>query len=114
MYAIRSYYDAKEKIKCINGIDTVVWLDDVADLKQPVELINEEVRNNYYNDANALLHIIFTEDDYAELTRSAIDSIKDVFGNDAILSGSAMDAYLNINTVNGNVMNSITIRNNFV
>ncbi len=101
--------DAKEKIKCINGIDAVVWLDDVADLKQPVELINEEVRNNYYNDANALLHIIFTEDDYAELTRSAIDSIKDVFGNDAILSGSAMDAYLNINTVNGNVMNSITI-----
>lgn len=101
--------DAKEKLKEINGVETVVWLDDVADLKQPVELIDEEVRNNYYNSGSALLQIVFTQDDYAELTRSAIGDIKAVFGDDAILSGSALDAYLNINSVNKNIMGSVMI-----
>ena len=101
--------DAKESLVEISGIEAVVWLDDVADLKQPVELIDEEVRNNYYNSGNALLQIVFTEDDYSKLTQSAIDNIKGMFGDDVILSGSAMDAYMNIRSINGNMMGSISI-----
>jgi len=101
--------NVKEKLKELNGIETVVWLDDVADLKQPVELIDEEVRNNYYNNGSALLQIVFTEDDYSELTRSTIDDIKAAFGDDAILSGSALDAYVNINSVNSNIMGGVMI-----
>ncbi len=101
--------EAKEKLEAIDGIETVVWLDDVADLKQPVELIDEEVRNNYYNNGSALLQIIFTQDDYSDQTRGAIEEIKSVFGDDALLSGSAMDAYLNVNSINGNIMTSVAI-----
>lgn len=101
--------DAKEKLKAIGGIETVVWLDDVVDLKQPVELIDEEVRNNYYSDGDALLQIIFSEDDYSAVTRGAIDEINAAFGDGAILSGSAVDAYLNVNSVNGNIMTGIGI-----
>lgn len=100
---------AKERLEDISGIEAVVWLDDVADLKQPVELIDEEVRNNYYNSGNALLQIVFTEDDYSNQTQSAIDNIKGIFGDDVILSGSAMDAYMNIKSINGNMMGSISI-----
>ena len=100
---------AKESLEDISGIEAVVWLDDVADLKQPVELIDEEVRNNYYNSGNALLQIVFTEDDYSKQTQSAIDNIKGIFGDDVILSGSAMDAYMNIRSINGNMMGSISI-----
>lgn len=100
---------AKDKLEAINGIETVVWLDDVADIKQPVELIDEEVRNNYYNNGSALLQIVFTEDDYSKETRDAIDEIKKTFGDQALLSGSAMDAYLNVNSINGNIMISVTI-----
>ena len=100
---------AKESLEDISGIEAVVWLDDVADLKQPVELIDEEVRNNYYNSGNALLQIVFTEDDYSKQTQSAIDNIKGIFGDDVILSGSAMDAYMNIKSINGNMMGSISI-----
>ena len=100
---------AKESLEEISGIEAVVWLDDVADLKQPVELIDEEVRNNYYNSGNALLQIVFTEDDYSNQTQSAIDNIKGIFGDDVILSGSAMDAYMNIRSINGNMMGSISI-----
>ncbi len=100
---------AKEKIKEVSGVEAVVWLDDVADLKQPVELIDEEVRNNYYNGGNALIQVVFTEDDYSKLTQSAIDSIKIIFGDDVILSGSAMDAYMNIRSINGNMMSGVSI-----
>lgn len=99
----------KEKLEAIDGVKTVVWLDDVADLKQPVELIDEEVRNNYYNEGSALLQIVFTQDDYSDQTRGAIDEIKSVFGDDALLSGSAMDAYVNVNSINGNIMTSVAI-----
>ncbi len=101
--------DAKEKLEAIGGIETVVWLDDVADLKQPVELIDKEVRNNYYNNGSALLQIVFTQDDYSDATRGALNEIKDVFGNDALLSGSAMDAYMNVNSINGNIMTGVAI-----
>ncbi len=101
--------EAKEKLEAIDGVKTVVWLDDVADLKQPVELIDEEVRNNYYNEGSALLQIVFTQDDYSDQTRGAIDEIKSVFGDDALLSGSAMDAYVNVNSINGNIMTSVAI-----
>lgn len=101
--------DAKDKLKEVSGVETVVWLDDVTDLKQPIELVDEEVRNNYYENGSALLQIVFTEDDYSKLTQSAIDNIKGVFGDDVILSGSAMDAYLNIRSINGNIMGGISI-----
>jgi len=100
---------AKERLQAIDGVETVVWLDDVADLKQPIELIDEEVRNNYYIDGNALLQIVFTEDDYSEKTRSAIDAIKAEFGSGAILSGSAVDAYANVKSISGNIMTSVMI-----
>ena len=100
---------AKEQLKAIDGIETVVWLDDVADLKQPIELIDKEILNNYYNDGSALLQIVFTEDDYSKQTRDAIDEIKNEFGSDALLSGSAMDAYMNVNSINGNIMSGVAI-----
>ena len=37
----------KEEVASINGVENVVWLDDVSDIKQPVELVDEEIRNNY-------------------------------------------------------------------
>ncbi len=101
--------EAKERLEAIDGIEMVVWLDDVADLKQPVELIDEEVRNNYYNEGSALLQIVFTQDDYAKETGNAIDEIKNVIGDDALLSGSAIDAYMTVSSINGNIMTGIFI-----
>jgi len=101
--------DIKQQIKAIEGVETVVWLDDVADLKQPVEIINEEIRNNYLVDDNALLQVVFTGNDYAESTHEAITQIKTLLGDDVLVSGSAMDAYINVNSIGGNIMTGILI-----
>ncbi len=101
--------EAKKQLAEIDGIESVVWLDDVADLKQPVELIDEEIRNNFYNNGNALIQLVFTQDDYSPETRAAIDEVKDVFGQQTILSGSAVDAYINVSSINSNIMSGVMI-----
>jgi predicted RND superfamily exporter protein len=99
----------KDKVAAVDGVQSVVWLDDIADLKQPVEMIDEEVRNNYLVGDDALLQIIFTEDDYAHRTHEAIDTIKAELGNDANLAGSAVDSYGMVNATSGSIMTGILI-----
>ena len=99
----------KEQIEGIEGIEAVVWLDDVADIRRPVEFIDEEIRNNYLVGNNALLQIVFTGNDYAESTHEAIGQIKAILGEDALLSGSAVDAYINVNSINGNILTGMLI-----
>ncbi|MDD5017691.1 MAG: MMPL family transporter [Eubacteriales bacterium] len=101
--------DTEKRIEAIDGVNNVVWLDDVADLKEPVELIDEEIVNNYLADDDALLQIVFEEDDYSETTHAAIDAIKTLLGEDSMLSGSAVDAYINVNSVSGNIFEGILI-----
>ncbi len=99
----------KEQIMAIAGVETVVWLDDLADMTQPVDFIDEEIRNNYYAGDDALFQIVFTENDYAQGTHEAVSQIKAQLGEDALLSGGAVDAYINVNSINGNILTGIVI-----
>ena len=99
----------KDQLSEIDGIDRVVWIDDIYSLKQPLELIDSEILNNYIVGDNMLLQIVFSQDDYSELTRNAIDEIKAQRGDEALLSGSAIDAYNNVNMINGSIFVSILI-----
>lgn len=99
----------KEEVASIDGVETVLWLDSVTDIKQPVELVDEEIRNNYLVGDDALMQVIFEEDDYSEVTHAAINQIKEQFGDDVMLAGSAVDAYSNVNAIGGNIMVGILI-----
>lgn len=101
--------EIKEQIEQVDGIEKVIWLDDVTDIKQPVEIIDEEILNNYLINDDALLNIIFANDDNSEQTREAIDELKAMFGEDIMLSGSAIEAYENINQLSGNIMTNILL-----
>ena len=101
--------DIKKKVAAVDGVENVVWLDDIADLKQPVEMIDEEVRNNYLVGDDALLQIVFTDDDYAQRTHAAIDTIRTELGDDAKLAGSAVDSYGMVNATSGSIMTGILI-----
>lgn len=107
--SIVAVLEAKEDIEAIEGIERVVWIDDLYDLKQPIELIDSEVLNNYMIGDDALLQLVFVGDDYAESTQLAIDEIKQKFGDDVLLSGSAMDAYSSIKMMSGNILIGILV-----
>ncbi len=79
--------DIKGKLESIDGISNVTWLDDVVDLKQPLEVLDADVVDDYYVDGSALFSV--TIDDGKE--QQVTDEIKTVLGEDAKLSGSAVE-----------------------
>ena len=101
--------ETAKQVEAIAGVHKVVWLDDVTDLKKPIEMIDEEIVNNYYSGRNALLQVVFEEDDYSQTTNHAIEDIKTLLNGDALLTGSAVDAYTNVNAIGGNILTGILI-----
>ena len=40
----------KEKIEKVDGVTSVTWLDDAADLEEPIASLDQNVVENYYKD----------------------------------------------------------------
>ena len=99
----------KAELEELPGIKNIIWLDDVADLKKPIELLGADVLQTFYIDNDALLQIVFEQDDYAASTFEAIDAIKQYGGEDILLAGSAVDAYNNVKAISGNIWTGIAL-----
>lgn len=79
--------DYKSEIAQVDGVQSVLWLDDVANIYQPIEMIDEDLLESYYKDNNALFTV--TVDTNKQDT--ALASIRSIIGDDGAISGSAMD-----------------------
>lgn len=79
--------EIKEELESVEGISHVSWLDDAVDLKVPLEMQDQDIVDDYYADGNALFSV--TIDDGQE--RAVTDRIKELWGEDAKLSGSAVE-----------------------
>lgn len=77
----------KESIESIDGVSGVTWLDDVIDIKTPIEVADTDTVETYYQDGNALF--TFQVDKGKEV--EATDAIYDVIGTDNAMSGEALD-----------------------
>ena len=77
----------KEKLKAIDGVLDVTWLDDAGNIEAPLETQDEGMVEDYYKDGNALFTV--TLDEEKELT--AVDDIREVIGKDNAMTGSAVD-----------------------
>jgi len=83
--------DIKRKIERMEGVKSVIWLDDVVDIKEPLSLQSPDTVAEYYKDGKALLTISFTEDNHSPLTHSALDDIQTLCGDTGYLSGPAVN-----------------------
>lgn len=107
--SVAEVLEAKEQLKNIDGVKEVIWLDDVVDIKKPVVLIDNNIKSGYISGNDSLLHIVFKGSDYSTGTRNTIDDIKSIFGKDAKLSGNAIDTYLQVKSISGNILIGIII-----
>lgn len=78
--------DYKMKLSEINGVTDVTWLDDVSDLKVPIETMDERTVQKYYRDNTALFTITISDADRIE----AVAAVRDLIGEDNFMSGSAV------------------------
>ena len=76
----------KEKIKAVEGVSDVMWLDDSIDITAPLETQDKDVVENYYKDNTALYSVTIEEEHILD----AVSAVRDIIGDDHAMEGSAV------------------------
>lgn len=76
----------KERLCAIDGVDGVMWLDDAADIMQPLSTLDEELVETYYKDGAALFVVTIAEDKRIE----GVEAIRELIGDGNAMSGEAV------------------------
>lgn len=58
--------EKKGQIENIAGVEGVIWLDDVVDVRTPLNFLPESVVGEYYSGTHALFQVTFAEDDHRD------------------------------------------------
>lgn len=87
----------KEKLRSIDGVTDVVWLDDVISVEEPLETQDRETVENYYKDHSALFTVSIASDKRV----SAVNEIQTLLEEKDAMTGSAVSvAYATTSTIN--------------
>ncbi len=85
--SIQEALAVKKDLEAIDGVSEVTWLDDVIDIKTPVEMADEDTVESYYKNGNALFSFHIAEGKEVDTT----DAIYQLIGKDNAMSGEALD-----------------------
>ena len=77
--------DYKRRMQQVEGVDSVMWLDDVADVRVPLETLDAAIVENYYKEGNALFSV--TIDSNKDI--QAIQGLYQVVGDQGHVAGEA-------------------------
>ena len=80
----------KEKIAAIDGVDGVMWLDDVTDVTVPLAMIDTSLVETYYRDGAALFQVTVAEGSEGAVV-PALRALVDEAGPGNAVSGEASD-----------------------
>lgn len=76
----------KQKLKAIDGILSVTWLDDSVDLTLPLSAMDQATLQTHYKDGNAVFSV--TIDQAKQLT--AVEELRELIGHANAVTGSAV------------------------
>lgn len=79
--------ELKEKIKEVPGVSEVLWLDDVLDVKTPLEAQDQDTVETYYKDGRALYTVTIRSGHETE----ASQALYELVGEQGALSGNAIE-----------------------
>lgn len=76
----------KEKLKNIEGVTEVSWLDDTVDITVPLPTFDNDTLETYYKDNTALFTLTIEEEKQID----AVAQIRDIIGENNAVTGSAV------------------------
>jgi predicted RND superfamily exporter protein len=76
----------KNQLAALDGVSGVMWLDDVFDLRTPLEMGDLALIETYYKDGNALIEMTIAEGVEVSVT----DNVYAIIGESNALSGEAV------------------------
>lgn len=78
----------KEDILRVDGVASVIWIDSIADIGIPEEILPDELRNVFYSaDGNETMMLVRYEDTEDSDELKAIAEIKNLLGEGRFMSG---------------------------
>jgi len=84
---IQEAVNYKEELEAIDGVTEVLWLDDVIDLRTPIEVADTSTVETYYKDGKALFSVTIESGKEVEAT----DTIYALIGEENAISGEAVN-----------------------
>lgn len=105
--------EVKGELEAIDGVDSVMWLDDVVDIAVPLETADDSLVETYWHqgsaDRGAALFQVTIADGAESTTIDAIRALVDSYGAGNAVSGEAADtAQMQDGTVS-EVLNAVVI-----
>ena len=93
--SIAQALEYKEKIASIDGVEEILWLDDVVNVYEPLETVSENTIDTWYKDSDALFSVTVNENKQYD----TVTAIREIIGEDNCMSGTAVtNALAPINT----------------
>lgn len=83
--SIADALEYKDRLSRIDGINGVIWLDDAADLDQPVEMIDEKTIGAWYKNGIALFAVTIDNGHTVE----AVNAVRKLLGGRGAIAGNA-------------------------
>ena len=77
----------KNKIMEIDGIANVSWVDDLADISVPKEMLPADVKNRFYSGDTTALYISFKDSGITDRTLNSIEEIRELGGDKVHVAG---------------------------
>lgn len=77
----------KRDIEAVDGVSGIMWLDDVIDIRTPIEMMDAEIVETYYKNNHALFSFEVEGGKEVEAT----DTIYEIIGEENALAGEALD-----------------------
>ena len=78
--------DYKQQLQACRGVVSVMWLDDAANVQLPLNQLDPDTVDNYYQDGTALFTVTVSDD----LRLEAVDAIRAVIGEEGAMDGDAV------------------------
>lgn len=85
--------EAIEAIKKVEGVESVISLYDAEEMPRPLSFMKKESLDSFYKDGIIRLQIFFDDEDDAPRTHAAVGKIREIAGEDALVTGPAAVQY---------------------
>ena len=77
----------KAKVEEVDHVDTVLWYDSLADLSVPMELLPDELYDEFNTDHSTLMAVFFDSGTSEDVTMEAVKEIRSICGEQCFVSG---------------------------
>lgn len=75
----------KEKIRQVDGVKEITWLDDTVSIQIPLETIDSKIVETYYQDNHAVFTVTVDEEKQVQ----AIEDIRNIIGEENLMAGDS-------------------------